>query len=106
MFERDDDTRERCDCHVCSTLRAVLSANFEATHDSRSPTPLLLTYGQAAELMGVTADVVSGLVREGELRPVGASGPRAVGPALHGRPAHVPAQGWPHHAADRRLAPG
>ena len=31
----------------------------------RSPTPLLLTYGQAAELMGVTSDVVSWLVREG-----------------------------------------
>jgi excisionase family DNA binding protein len=66
----EDETRERCDCHVCSTLREALSANVDAAHDSRSPTPLLLTYGQAAELMGVTAAVVSGLVREGELRAV------------------------------------
>ena len=53
-----------------NTLREVLSANLDAMHDSRSPTPLRLTYGQAAELMGVTADVVSWLVREGELRAV------------------------------------
>ncbi len=63
-------TNDRCDCHVCTTLRHVLSANLDVEHDRRTATPLLLTTAQAAELMGVTDDVVRQLIADGELRAV------------------------------------
>lgn len=40
----EEETHERCACHVCNTLRNLLAANVEAEHDCRSPTPLLLTF--------------------------------------------------------------
>ncbi len=59
-----------CRCHVCNTLRNVLSANRDAPGDTRVTTPLLLTFGQAAELLGVSDDTVRALVHEGEIRSV------------------------------------
>jgi excisionase family DNA binding protein len=59
-----------CRCHVCNTLRSVLSANRDAPSDTRVATPLLLTFGQAAELLGVSDDTVRTLVHEGEIRSV------------------------------------
>lgn len=64
------DTHDRCDCHVCSTLRNVRSANLDAPHDRRVLSPLLLTNGQAAELLGIGEDAVRSLITEGELRAV------------------------------------
>lgn len=64
------EVRERCECHVCETLRAVLAANLDVVHDRRTVTPLLLTITAAAELLGVSAGTVSGLVADGEIRPV------------------------------------
>lgn len=40
----EEETHERCDCHVCNTLRSLFVANVEVEHDRRSPTPLLLTF--------------------------------------------------------------
>lgn len=70
ILVREEETHERCDCHVCNTLRNLLGASIDADHDHRSPTPLLLTLGQAAELLGVTEDTVRSLVGEQELRAV------------------------------------
>lgn len=61
---------EPCVCHVCATLRNVLSANVDADHDRRVVTPLLLTFAQAAELLGISEGNVRSLVAAGELRAV------------------------------------
>jgi excisionase family DNA binding protein len=66
----DDQTHDRCDCHVCSTLCNVLSANLDATHDHRVVTALLLSFGQAAELLGIGEAAVRSLVSQGEIRAV------------------------------------
>jgi hypothetical protein len=58
------EVRERCDCHVCETLRTVLAANLDVVHDRRTVTPLLLTISAAAELLGVSAGTVSGLITD------------------------------------------
>jgi len=69
--ETDEGERTApCACHVCSTLRNVLSANLEVHHDRRVVTPLLLTFAQAAELIGISEGNVRSLVAEGELRAV------------------------------------
>lgn len=70
LEEPGDDTHDRCDCHVCTTLRNVLSANLDAPHDRRVISPLLLTNRQAAELLGIGEDAVRSLITEGELRAV------------------------------------
>jgi len=70
ILVREEETHERCDCHVCNTLRNLFAASVEAEHDRRSPTPLLLTFGQAAELLGVGESTVRELVGEQELRAV------------------------------------
>jgi excisionase family DNA binding protein len=72
MDDSDTDvtTHDRCDCHVCATLRNVLSANLDVTHDRRVVTPMLLTFAQAAELMGIGEAAVRSLVAEGEIRAV------------------------------------
>jgi excisionase family DNA binding protein len=67
---RENETHDRCDCHVCGTLRNLFAANVDVTHDRRSPTPLLLTFAQAAELLGVSERTVRELVGEQELRAV------------------------------------
>ncbi len=64
------ETHERCDCHVCNTLRTLLAANVEAEHDRRSPTPLLLTFKQAGALLGVSEATVRELGGDQELRAV------------------------------------
>lgn len=64
------EVRERCECHVCETLRGVLAANLDAVHDRRSVTPLLLTVRAASELLGVSNGTVAGLIADGEIRPV------------------------------------
>lgn len=70
ILVRDAETHERCECHVCSTLRNLFAASVAAEHDRRSPTPLLLTFRQAAELLGVSEGTVRELVAEQELRAV------------------------------------
>lgn len=71
-METDDSTGSSgpCACHACATLRNVLSANLDANHDRRVVTPLLLTFAQAAELLGITEGNVRTLVTAGELRAV------------------------------------
>ncbi len=64
------EVRERCECHVCETLRNVLAANLDAVHDRRTVTPMLLTMRTAAELLGVSEGTVAGLIADGEVRPV------------------------------------
>jgi excisionase family DNA binding protein len=64
------EVRERCECHVCETLRGVLAANLDAVHDRRVVTPMLLTVSAAAELLGVSDGTVAGLIADGEIRPV------------------------------------
>jgi len=70
ILVREEETHERCGCHVCTTLRNLFAASIEAEHDRRSPTPLLLTFGQAAELLGISESTVRELVGEQELRAV------------------------------------
>ena len=70
ILVREEETHERCDCHVCNTLRNLLAANVEAEHDRRSPTPLLLSFKQAAELLRVGEETVRELVGDQELRAV------------------------------------
>lgn len=70
ILVHEEETHERCDCHVCNTLRHLFAANVDVEHDRRSPTPLLLTFAQAAELLGVGEGTVRELVGEQELRAV------------------------------------
>jgi excisionase family DNA binding protein len=66
----DEGTHDRCDCHVCATLRNVLSANLDAPHDRRVATTLLLTFAQAAEILGIGEAAVRAFVSGGEIRAV------------------------------------
>jgi excisionase family DNA binding protein len=66
----DSVSTESCACHVCATLRNILSANLDATHDRRVSTPLLLTFAEAGQLLGIGEGAVRSLVAEGELRSV------------------------------------
>lgn len=67
ILVNEEETHERCGCHVCNTLRNLFAASVEAEHDRRSPTPLLLTFGQAADLLGVSEGTVRELVAKQDL---------------------------------------
>jgi hypothetical protein len=83
------EVRERCECHVCETLRGVLAANLDAVHDRRSVTPMLLTVPAAAELLGVSDGTVAG-PPVFFFRRVRASREHAAGPAPESFPAREP----------------
>jgi len=70
ILVREEETHDRCDCHVCNTLRHLFAANVDVERDRRSPSPLLLTFVQAAKLLGVGESTVRELVGEQELRAV------------------------------------
>jgi excisionase family DNA binding protein len=73
MTEPAPELYETCSCHVCATLRSLLASDADP-QVGRSPMetvpPLLLTTDQAAVMLGVTRDVVSQLIGQGELRSV------------------------------------
>jgi len=73
MGEPDPELYDTCSCHVCATLRSLLATDFNP-EVGKSPLqavpPLLLTTDQAATMLGVTRDVVSQLIGQGELRSV------------------------------------
>ena len=73
MTEPDPELYDTCSCHVCATLRSLLVTDLEPQL-ARSPTAtqpsLLLTTDQAATMLGVSRDVVSQLIGQGELRSV------------------------------------
>lgn len=51
---REEETHERCECHVCNTPRNLLCRQRGGRTRPPLPTPLLLTFGQAADLLGVS----------------------------------------------------
>ena len=66
------DAYDRCECHVCQTLRVGLESDLDGLqgdlHAGARPRRLLLTTKHTAELLSVTGAVVRSLVRDGEVR--------------------------------------
>lgn len=73
MTEPDPELYETCSCHVCATLRSLLASDADPQVGRRpmeTAPPLLLTTDQASVMLGVTRDVVSQLIGQGEVRSV------------------------------------
>jgi excisionase family DNA binding protein len=68
--EPGEPSFDGCRCHVCNTLRNTLGANREADVHREVPSRLLLSFGEAAELLGISEGTVRSLVAEGEIRAV------------------------------------